>query len=192
MIVVRRYRLHAISALISVGLVAAWTSGAGYFRETLRESAFDVLLPLLVTRPAEPALVVVDIDRDTLARHGAWPWSRTLLAELIRAVVQAQPAAIGLDILLDGGERAIQVSKSQLPPGAVELAGASLEESSPGDAAIAAAAREVPTIFGFVLDDDARRSALPSPSILLRGRPPLPEVWKGAVAIGPPANIAAV
>ncbi len=191
MIVVRRYRLHAISALVSVGLVAAWISGAGSFRETFRESAFDLLLPWLVPRPAEPALVVVDIDRDTLARHGAWPWSRTLLAELIRAVAQAEPAAIGLDILLDGSERVAPAAIPERSADTVELAGAGIGEGAAGDAAIAAAARSVPTIFGFVLDDDAARGGLPSPPLLLRGRPPLPDIWRAAIAIGPPPNIAA-
>ncbi len=95
MIATRRYRLHAVAALVSAGLIAVWLSGAGAFRERLREGAFDVLLPWLVTPAAEPALLVVDIDRDTLARYGPWPWSRMLLAELIRAVSQAEPGAVG-------------------------------------------------------------------------------------------------
>lgn len=45
-------------------------------------------------------IVIVDIDDDSLQAHGRWPWLRDKLAQLITAIRQAEPAMIGLDILL--------------------------------------------------------------------------------------------
>jgi adenylate cyclase len=120
---------------------------------------------------------VVDIDRDTLARFGPWPWPRDRMGELVRVVAKAGPAAIGLDILLDGAERS---------------AGSAGESASPGDAAIAAAIGLVPTVLGFALDPDPSDHVLPRPQILLRGRPDLPELWAAPATVGPPPRIAEV
>lgn len=176
MTTLRRYRLHALSALVSAGLVAAWLSGAGAFRDILRENALDVLLPRLVNPPATPAVLVVDIDRATLARYGSWPWPRSLLGELLGAVAQAEPAAIGLDVLLDGKDVPDEAS--------------GVGASAAGDAAIAGAAKAAPTVFGFVLDDAEAADRLPKTPLLMRGRPRLSEIWTATSAIGPAPPIA--
>lgn len=183
----RRYRPYAVSALVSVTVIVTWLSGAGAFRGTLRESAFDLLLPWLVRTPEEPALRVVDIDQETLARYGPWPWPRALLAELIGTVSDARPAAIGLDMLLAATEK---------PPTAASVPGTfghsgGPAPSSEGDAAVAAAASRAPTVFGFVLDGVEPPSPLPATPILLRGRPRLPEIWTASSVIGPAPEIAA-
>ena len=43
---------------------------------------------------------VVEIDEKSLAALGQWPWPRTLLAQLVDAISEQQPAAIGVDILM--------------------------------------------------------------------------------------------
>jgi adenylate cyclase len=161
----RRYRAYVLPALMSIVLIAAWAFGVGSIRDLVRESAFDVLLPWVTVRPAEPALIVVDIDRETLAQYGPWPWRRTTLAALMRAVAEAKPLAVGLDILLDG--------------------------AAAGDDDIAAAVRLAPTVLGFVMDD-ASHEAVRAPALLLRGRPQLPDIWKAAPASGPPTAVGAV
>lgn len=47
-----------------------------------------------------PDVVIVDIDDDSLAKHGRWPWPRPTLARLIDAVSRGNPAVIGIDIIL--------------------------------------------------------------------------------------------
>jgi len=191
MIATRRYGLRAVSALVAVGLVAAWLSGAGAFRDSFREGAFDVLLPWLVNPRPDPALIVVDIDRDTLARYGSWPWPRTLLGELVGAVSRAGPAAVGLDVLLDRTDTGLPGSTPERPPDGSAGAGTAGEEAPSGDAAIAAAASLVPTVFGFVLNDAETGNTLPSTPLLFRGRPQLPDIWTAASVIGPSPTIAA-
>jgi adenylate cyclase len=184
-IVTRRYRLYAVSSLLLVGLIAAWISNLGYLRENFREGAFDILLPWLVGTLQEPALIVVDIDRETLARYGSWPWPRSRLAELVDAVSRAKPVAVGLDILFAGTSRPNRGAISNQAPAASE------RMQGGGDAALAAGASSVPTVLGFVLDDEEPDSTLPNPPLLLRGRPRLPEIWTSRYVIGPSPTIAA-
>jgi len=49
-------------------------------------------------RQAEPA-IVVEIDSQSLAEYGQWPWSRDRVTELIERILAGQPLALGLDIL---------------------------------------------------------------------------------------------
>ena len=49
-------------------------------------------------RAAAPA-VIVAIDERALDARGQWPWPRTVVAELMRAIAAAHPAAIGVDVL---------------------------------------------------------------------------------------------
>ncbi len=57
--------------------------------------------------PAAPAGVVqiVDIDEQSLAAYGQWPWPRYRLAMLLARIQQAGAASIGLDILLAEPDR---------------------------------------------------------------------------------------
>ena len=91
-----------LAALAAFG--ALWTFDFSGLRTLPREKAFDLVLRH-APRGAEPPLVVVDIDSESLARHGPWPWSRAQIARLVAAVADAQPSVIGLDMLLEGEDR---------------------------------------------------------------------------------------
>ena len=52
-------------------------------------------------------VVLVLIDDRSLERYGRWPWSRSLIADLINRVSEGHPRAIGLDILLSEPESKI-------------------------------------------------------------------------------------
>jgi len=57
-----------------------------------------------------PEVVIVAIDEDSLAALGRWPWPRTRLAGLVDAIDQAGPSAIGLDIVFDTRDEAIDMA----------------------------------------------------------------------------------
>lgn len=59
------------------------------------------------TASFEPAResVVVDIDDVSLSAAGQWPWPRYRMAALVERIADAQPAAIGLDILFAEPDR---------------------------------------------------------------------------------------
>ena len=49
--------------------------------------------------------VFIDIDEQSLASLGQWPWPRTIFAELAQNILYADPAVVGVDILLAEPDR---------------------------------------------------------------------------------------
>jgi adenylate cyclase len=73
--------------------------------QAVRHLVFDGyqrLFPL--ERVSHPVTIVV-IDEPSLARYGQWPWPRTRVAELVDAIAQQKPAAIGLDLFFPEPDR---------------------------------------------------------------------------------------
>src|SRR5262249_27872303 len=63
------------------------------------------------TRHSGPAMIVA-IDEESLRLHGQWPWPRTWLARRGAKVGEADPAAIGVDIVMPETDR---LSPARLP-----------------------------------------------------------------------------
>jgi adenylate cyclase len=68
--------------------------------DSLRESIFDRLLAALPRPLAAASVIVVDIDRNSLAEFGPWPWPRRRLASLIDRIADTHPQALAINILL--------------------------------------------------------------------------------------------
>jgi CHASE2 domain-containing sensor protein len=66
---------------------------------------YDGHFHLRGTRPPNPQVVIVAIDQSSLAAVGRWPWSRAVLAELVRRLDEAGAAVIAFDILMLEPER---------------------------------------------------------------------------------------
>jgi len=62
-------------------------------------------------RRSAPA-VIVAIDEESLRLHGQWPWPRTWLARLVSLLAEANPAAIGIDLVMPEADR---LSPSRVP-----------------------------------------------------------------------------
>lgn len=170
MVVLRRGISPGLAGFaVLLALLAVWSLSQDVVRGTLRERTFDLVLPLL-PHPARggPSAVIVDIDRDALARFGAWPWSRRRLAEVVSAAAAGKPAALGIDILLAGTDRF----------------------SEDGDAMMAQAVSGAPSVLGFVLETANTGQDLPATPILSSAPVSLPGVWRADGIIGPVALIA--
>jgi adenylate cyclase len=75
--------------------------------QLLRDLAFDIY-QRAKPRPqnvAESLVRIVDIDDDSLARLGQWPWPRTLVAKLVDRLTAAKAAVIGFDIVFAEPDR---------------------------------------------------------------------------------------
>lgn len=73
--------------------------------QALRHAVFDQY-QRWQPRPYEDAAVrIVDIDEDSLARIGQWPWPRTQMAELARLATAGGAAALGFDIVFAEPDR---------------------------------------------------------------------------------------
>jgi signal transduction histidine kinase len=64
----------------------------------------DFYFRLRGAQPTSGNVALVLIDDSALAHYGRWPWPRKQLAQLIRAVSQSHPKAIGVDIILSEQE----------------------------------------------------------------------------------------
>ncbi|HEY0882914.1 MAG TPA: CHASE2 domain-containing protein, partial [Archangium sp.] len=49
-------------------------------------------------QPADPDVVVVEIDERGAQRYGLWPWPRELMATALDKMLDAEAKVIGLDI----------------------------------------------------------------------------------------------
>lgn len=66
-------------------------------------------------RPYEEAPVrIVDIDDDTIAKEGQWPWPRTDVARLTKALTDAGASAIGFDIVFAEPDRTSPVRAAEI------------------------------------------------------------------------------
>ena len=135
-------------------------------------------------------VVVVDIDRRSIATLGAWPWSRDLMARLFEAVAAAQPAVAVVDILFaeaDSRSPAALARTLGATTGRADIL-ALAQDLPDGDKRLAAALRQMPVALGFVLDPDRTRS-VPAVPIMARGAVPLDELWRANGAAGPVSSL---
>ena len=64
---------------------------------------YQMLMPR--ARATTPA-VIVAIDERALDARGQWPWPRTVMADLLRGILAAAPAAVGVDLFFAEPDRA--------------------------------------------------------------------------------------
>ncbi|MBK8909578.1 MAG: adenylate/guanylate cyclase domain-containing protein [Rhodospirillales bacterium] len=79
-------------------LVAAYAADLGPIT-TLRAKLFDVMQAARPRAVTQHPVIIVDIDDDSLAVHGQWPWPRTVLARLVERLTEMGAALIGFDII---------------------------------------------------------------------------------------------
>lgn len=64
-------------------------------------------------RTSAPAIIVA-IDEKSLHELGQWPWPRTIMADLIEAIAENEPASIGVDVLMPESDRMSPASIASL------------------------------------------------------------------------------
>jgi len=92
-----RIRL-ACGALLLLLATIVWQRGA--LVERLQAAWFDAHQALWPRSVATLPVTVVAIDQRSLQEIGQWPWPRNVLARLLRVVQRAEPAAIGVNIVM--------------------------------------------------------------------------------------------
>ncbi len=64
----------------------------------LENKAYDFAVSLMPARPANDEITIVGIDAKSIAKFGSWPWPRSIIADLINKIGEANPKAIGVAI----------------------------------------------------------------------------------------------
>jgi adenylate cyclase len=95
----RSGRTRLIGAVLLLALVLLIGIGVRWV-ERLQAAWFDVHQSLWPRQVATLPVTVVAIDQKSLLEIGQWPWPRNVLARLVRVIHRAEPAAIGINILM--------------------------------------------------------------------------------------------
>jgi adenylate cyclase len=92
-------RIYIVGSAVLIALTALIWS-APQWDVPLQAAWFDTYQTIAPRRIASTPAIVVEIDEESLATLGRWPWPRTQLAELIDKIAKSHPAAIGVDIVM--------------------------------------------------------------------------------------------
>ena len=118
-------------------------------------------------------VVIVAIDDPSIAVFGQWPWPRTTLARLLAAVAEAEPAAIGVDILMAEPDRlSAERLLDQIRQLDVEVT-ARLSTLRNNDEELARTIAHTPTVLPLVGTNHSS-GILRAPPILVRDADPSP------------------
>lgn len=90
--------------LLLIGLVALRYNDPAVVQK-LRFLQFDFFQQLAPRADAKAPVVVIDIDEESLAKIGQWPWPRTVLADLVDKLTAAGVVAIGFDVTFPEADR---------------------------------------------------------------------------------------
>jgi adenylate cyclase len=74
--------------------------------EELRLRGFDLYQNIEPRVSTERPVVIVDIDEESVAAFGQWPWPRTLLADMLRKLYAWDAAAVAFDVVFAEPDRA--------------------------------------------------------------------------------------
>ncbi len=97
--------LPLLMPLLAVCLGAALLLTDPLLLQTLRFQVFDNYQRLHPRSYQSTPVRIIDIDEESLAKLGQWPWPRTLIAQLVERLQRAEAAAIGFDVLFAEPDR---------------------------------------------------------------------------------------
>jgi len=164
-------RIGALALLMVLCLVRIWDPLPV---QLVRVKSFDLYQNLKPSTVTERPVVIVDIDEDSLAKYGQWPWPRTLLARLVDRIAEYQAAAVAFDIVFAEPDRNSPASYAASMPELPATVRETLETLPSNDARFALALRRTNAVLALALLRGAREGEtfdVPSPPIAVRGPP---------------------
>jgi serine phosphatase RsbU (regulator of sigma subunit)/CHASE2 domain-containing sensor protein len=143
----------------------------------LRMALFDTYQTLSPRVRVSAPAVIVAIDEKSLQALGQWPWPRTITADLIHAIAEAGPAAIGVDVLMPEADRMSPGNLARLIDRVDPNLAQRLAKLPSNDAVLAQALRRHSVALGVAgveqPDPDARQAGRAAP-YRVRGEDPAP------------------
>ena len=132
--------------------------------QTLRLSYFDLLQRIEPREYQDLPVRVVDIDEDSLAEFGQWPWPRDKLADLVQKLSAYGAAVIAFDVLFAEPDRsslsAIMMDPDIYPALSLEARDA-LSNKLATDLIFGRAIKDLPVVLGQAAGSKSRRGARP-------------------------------
>ncbi|HVG81624.1 MAG TPA: adenylate/guanylate cyclase domain-containing protein [Methylomirabilota bacterium] len=146
----RRWADLLLPGLLILALAAVQAADPRLLAEA-RGAIFDSYQRLKPRPFLDTPVRIVDIDDESLARLGQWPWSRARLAELIGRLEALGAAAVGLDIVLAEPDRTAPAALAEAWPAGPDWQAArdALTRLPDPDAALAEALQRLPIATAF-------------------------------------------
>src|SRR6266581_4276275 len=151
-----------VTRLIYIAFVSALIAGAillryedPFFIHALRLIAFDHFQRLDPPQydPTLP-IRIVDIDEESLAKIGQWPWPRTTVRDLVAELAAKRAAVIAFDVLFAEPDRtSLEAIVKQLPASDATAITAAMAERPSNDAIFTAALKDTPSVLSVVLGE---------------------------------------
>ncbi len=148
--------LSLLAIFFAAGL--RWAPTTSDYIDRLANLCFDVY-QRVSPRPYEDAPVrIVDIDDESLAELGQWPWPRSMIATLIERLAGAGAASIAFDITFAEPDRSspramIEALRREAPD--LDLPPDLAQRVPDGDETLAATIAKYPVVLGDILKDGA-------------------------------------
>ncbi len=180
------WSLSMLAPPLAVGIGAAFLLLDPPLLQTLRQAVFDQY-QRAHPRVYQPTPVrVIDIDEESLAKVGQWPWPRTRIAELVERLRQSGVAAVGFDVLFAEPDRTSPKAMLDIwnlaPASRRSVAG--LPDH---DDVLAAALKPGGVVLGFAVEREGSGAPLPAQKYryVAVGEPALPYAHPFARAAPP-------
>jgi adenylate cyclase len=180
-------RLYFFAPLLAVALVCGLMLADPPLVRTLRHALWDQYQRLEPRIYQDTAVRVVDIDEESLARIGQWPWPRYRIAELVDRLQQLQVAAVGFDVVFAEADRTSPAAVSRDWPlsAGVRQQIAGLPDN---DAVLAEQLKVSNVVLGFSLERKGPGTVPPTMPVLapvVMGDPPQPYVHRFGSVVPP-------
>lgn len=184
-----RHNIPRLVGVVAVLLLLFLSLLDPVFVQTARLKTNDILLGMHLGTPGVTPIIIVDIDDDSLAELGQWPWSRKHMATMIESISRDGPKAIGLDIVFAEADRSSprQVTATLEPGYLTESCLADLNALPDHDGLLEGALQGVPVVLGFPFGFDP--ADLPGPlhsppsQAAIIGTPPGPWLFAATTAV---------
>ena len=172
---------RALAGLFLLGLIAVrvWDPGP---IELVRLKAFDFYQQLKPREAVERPVVIVDINEESLSKFGQWPWPRTLVARLLKAISDAGSVSTALDIVFPEPDRTSPARVASLIDGLSDGVRAELAKAPDHDRVLADVVSGSRVVLGesVVVDIGAVHdlTAVPKTGYAALGADPLPYLFE--------------
>ena len=143
----RRRLVPDFIGLLVVALLTWLRLADPYAVQTLRDLTFDSYQRIHPREAQDAPVRIIDIDEESLAEIGQWPWPRNIMAELVQRLTNLGAAAVVIDGLFPEPDR---LSPSRLAETLGVSTGDANGEVLPDyDQQLAAVLAASPSVLGF-------------------------------------------
>jgi adenylate cyclase len=135
-------------ALVLLALVLGIRAADPAMTQVMRMRSFDLLQAMFPRTVGDRPVAIVDIDDESLARIGQWPWPRTILADLVDRLTGLGAVVIGFDVVFAEPDRMSPARAAESFVGLDPATRAALARLPGNDAVFAAALGRSRVVLG--------------------------------------------